>query len=275
MGDELGKRFTDTEKWRDSWFLDLSKESKLVFYYFCDNCNLAGFVDLHDKTISFQTGIDIKDLPKVYKELGKSVVFKNGFAWVKNFLRHQKNLPLNIENYSHPTIVGYLLEKEDFHDEYKATIGYSVEELRGLQGAYKPLQRGKGIGIGIDKDTIKNKYIRDKYKDIYTNLLTYWNSFEIVKHKYLNNECLGSINSKLDNGYTEEELRQAISNYFYILNSNAYWLKYRWTLAEFLQRGLDKCMDLEKAKISYSDKRLQKEDEDGEIRKIRKEMAKQ
>lgn len=38
----MSKRFTDTEKWNDPWFRNMSNEHKLLWYYLCDNCDNAG-----------------------------------------------------------------------------------------------------------------------------------------------------------------------------------------------------------------------------------------
>ena len=36
------KRFTEALKWRDPWFLDLSVDGKLAFWYIVENCDNAG-----------------------------------------------------------------------------------------------------------------------------------------------------------------------------------------------------------------------------------------
>ena len=40
--------------------------------------------------------------------------------------------------------------------------------------------------------------------------------------------------------YTEEEIAQAITNYAKVLDGTEYFFKYRWTLKDFLNRGLEK-----------------------------------
>ena len=38
----MAKRFTDTMKWNEDWYLDLALVDKLFWIYICDNCDHAG-----------------------------------------------------------------------------------------------------------------------------------------------------------------------------------------------------------------------------------------
>lgn len=88
-------------------------------------------------------------------------------------------------------------------------------------------------------------------KYIYSELLEYWNSFGIVKHKSITEPIRVKIRAKLKEKYTIDEIKQAIKNYAEILEGNQYYFKYKWTLKDFLQRGFEKFADLETAKANY------------------------
>lgn len=60
------------------------------------------------------------------------------------------------------------------------------------------------------------------------------------------------MSKKLKEKQTAETIKQAISNYSVILKSDLYFFKYRWTLVDFLNRGLEKFLDLEAAKQNYT-----------------------
>lgn len=68
----MSKRFIDTGIFDDDWFMDLSKEGKLLWVYFITKCDHAGIIKLNEKLCRVQT--DIKDLNLVIKQLGNRLV---------------------------------------------------------------------------------------------------------------------------------------------------------------------------------------------------------
>jgi hypothetical protein len=138
----MSKRFTSTEKWSDAWFVDLSVEGKLLFLFLCDMCNIAGFYERSDKMMRFYLGWTPEELDIVTKEISKSVVYREKVYFLKNFLDHQKNLPLNPNNNCHKSIIYWLKKRVDlFGDVYP-------DEIRGclgaVQGLGSPIGKGKG-----------------------------------------------------------------------------------------------------------------------------------
>ena len=68
----MAKRFIDTDMFDDPWFMDLSKDGKLLWIYFITKCNHAGIIEINRKLISFQAGI--MDIETVIKELASRLV---------------------------------------------------------------------------------------------------------------------------------------------------------------------------------------------------------
>lgn len=68
----MSKRFIDTGIFDDDWFMDLSKEGKLLWVYFITKCDHAGILKLNEKLCRVQTGIE--DLTIIVKELGNRLV---------------------------------------------------------------------------------------------------------------------------------------------------------------------------------------------------------
>ena len=68
----MGKRFIDSGIFDDDWFMDLSKDAKLLWVYFITKCDHAGILKLNEKLCRVQT--DIKDLDSIIKQLGNRLV---------------------------------------------------------------------------------------------------------------------------------------------------------------------------------------------------------
>lgn len=63
----MSKRFIDTGLFDDDWFMELSKDAKLLWVYVITKCNHAGIIKLNEKLCKVQT--DIKDLNSIIKQL--------------------------------------------------------------------------------------------------------------------------------------------------------------------------------------------------------------
>ncbi|NTU49586.1 MAG: hypothetical protein HGA87_01585 [Desulfobulbaceae bacterium] len=141
----MAKRFTETSKWVDPWFRQLTPKSKLLFLYILDSCNNAGFLEVDAEMILFQTGMSSDDFLGAKQELNRGIIEVDGWFWVKNFLRHQKNDTLNPTNNAHKQIIALLMDQSERFDE----ISEFVEILERENLAPKqPLNRGTGKGNG-------------------------------------------------------------------------------------------------------------------------------
>ena len=145
----MAYRYTNTDKWADEWFSGLKPLAKLLFMYLCDQCDIAGFIEINEKKICFDTGLDKQGMAKALKEISGRLV-KSGdgrVLYIVNFIRHQKNLPLNPNNPAHRGIIARL-------EENKERFGYQTVEYflkRGFKGASKGLQSPIGNGNGNGK----------------------------------------------------------------------------------------------------------------------------
>jgi hypothetical protein len=64
----MAKRFIDTGLFDDPWFMELSKDGKMLWVYLITKCNHAGIIDINNKLCKFQT--DIENIDTVIQELG-------------------------------------------------------------------------------------------------------------------------------------------------------------------------------------------------------------
>ena len=81
-GDNLPnvKRFTDTAKWDDPWFLGVSLDTKLAFWYITEKCDVAGVWDPNKRMANFCFGRDI-DWDVVEREMGERLKILPSGKW--------------------------------------------------------------------------------------------------------------------------------------------------------------------------------------------------
>lgn len=80
---EMAKRFTDTEKWEDEWFTDLSNDFKVIWFYLLDTCDNAGIWKKNIKKLNYlcNTNVSTDDLLKVF---GKRITILADEKWFIN-----------------------------------------------------------------------------------------------------------------------------------------------------------------------------------------------
>jgi len=93
----MAYRFTNTEKWSDTWFLELKPIQKLLFLYLCDQCDIAGFIEVNERKFAFDLCTDKQAVNAALKGIEQGILFSSDrkVIFVRNFIRHQKNLPLD------------------------------------------------------------------------------------------------------------------------------------------------------------------------------------
>jgi len=153
------KRFTETEKWKDSWFRKLKPSSKLLWLYILDTCDNAGFWEYDLEMCAFVTKMTEEQVEGALKGLDRGLTgSKCGECfYVNNFLRHQKNTPLNPKNKAHLQII--------------RIIETNIRKFDKKKGAIKGLASlsGKGIGKGIGSVKVEVVYSDD--------FLKFWESY--------------------------------------------------------------------------------------------------
>lgn len=164
----------NTSIWKDSWFRKLSVKAKnlFIFLWTNDHKNLACLYEIDIETMSFYTGLSVKDIKDTLSVLYPKVKYdyKNEVIWVVNFVRHQfmrteKTSPkikvgINnnlIQNNGHFFIKEFLEEYQELNLSYSYPINTVSEGYQYPPGAGAGAGEGEGEGEGIKKD--KKKYL--------------------------------------------------------------------------------------------------------------------
>jgi hypothetical protein len=148
----MSSRLTTTDKWKDSWFSNLKPNDKLLFLYLCDNCNNSGIIEYNPKIWSAETGIDIRGIEGALKGLASRIIWSIDYEciYIRNFLKHQRNIPINPTNKAHIAIIrGFESYSKKFNitnvdDFVNAGLEYAHEnggvskgDQRGIEGGSK------------------------------------------------------------------------------------------------------------------------------------------
>lgn len=173
----MAYRFTNTDKWKDSWFSNLKQIEMLLFIYLCENCDIAGFIEINYKRWASDLNSSESTIKESIKGLERGLIISNDgeCIYLKNFIKHQKNLPLNENNRAH---MGIIKRFEIYRHKF------DIQDIndfitRGFEAPSKGLLSPTGIGISNininikeeeeEKERIKWKKDFEEYKKIVRN----------------------------------------------------------------------------------------------------------
>ncbi|MCX6150174.1 MAG: hypothetical protein NTX22_06600 [Ignavibacteriales bacterium] len=138
-----------------------------------------------------------------------------------------------------------ILENREMVDNRKTRLTTIISILNW--NLYQDTGQQKGQQKDNRRDTNNNG---NNENNIYTQIFNFWNDKKIMVHKNLDSKTESKIKATLKD-YNIEEIKTAIDNYNIILKSEDYYFTYKWTLKDFLSKGLENFIDLEIAKNNY------------------------
>jgi len=98
----MAKRFTDSDKWKDEWFLTLNNDMRIVWLYLVDNCTIAGRLKKNFKLLNYYCNTELN--PSSFQEIFTGRVFDLGeYYFIPKFLKFQ--YPQGLQS-NKPLIVG-------------------------------------------------------------------------------------------------------------------------------------------------------------------------
>lgn len=130
------KRFTETEKWRNPWFLSLSNKHRILWLWLCDRVDNSGVVDIYWPLCSAESGYEMsaEDISYLGDKVNK---MENGKWHLPDFVSFQFGT-LSEESRVHQSVIK-LQKKHSLYD----TLSHSLY--------HTPIDKDK------DKDKDKEK----------------------------------------------------------------------------------------------------------------------
>jgi hypothetical protein len=126
--------------WKDSWFLDLEPDEKLLYIYLFSNENtsLSGIYRLARRVIYFETGIDKKrsdEILRKFEEDGK-VYTQGDVVWVVKMRKYHETSSTKVQKRIHDDID--IIPNCDLKNKYiayysmenRVSIGYGYQDLK-------------------------------------------------------------------------------------------------------------------------------------------------
>ena len=148
----MAKRLTDTEKWKDDWYIQLSNDDKIVWQWLLDNCSHAGICKKSIGLLNLMCKVKYSENQMVEKMENRIVPFDNSW-FIPKFIKFQ----YTTLNSSKPVILSVVKElfqhnivhmiPESFGNDYKI-IGESFDN-------HCQMIKDKDKSKDKDRDSIK------------------------------------------------------------------------------------------------------------------------
>ena len=177
----MAKRYTDTEKWKDDWFVSLNNDYRIVWQWLLDNCNHAGICKRSIKLLNFMCNTNITE-EELINEIEGRLIIKDNIWFIPKFLKFQycslkSKKPVIVSVIKELEINGLLnFIPESFGNDYiiiKEPLGNHLVSIKDKD---------------MDKDKDKDKKEKENNLTILdSNLFSKPNipTFEEVKEKFI------------------------------------------------------------------------------------------
>jgi hypothetical protein len=182
---KMAKRFTDTEKWKDDWYLSLSNDYRIVWQWLLDNCNHAGICkpSINLLNMMCNTSIDEKLLIEIMSD---RVLKINNIWFIPKFLKFQYGT-LNSKKPAVISVVNELkknnlidLVSELFSNDYVMI----TEPLDNSYETIKDKDKDKDKDISINKSEISKNLDYPFNSDGFIKKWNEWKEYKKSCHKF-------------------------------------------------------------------------------------------
>lgn len=138
------KRFTETTKWDDPWYLDLPAEAKCFWEYLRDKCDNAGVIDISARHVEFSLNGQLTTKELITCIGDRIERLNNGKYFIPSFVTFQ---------------FGELKPESNLHKNVITTLknhGLLDRFMKGSSTLNEGLIKGTSISKGIGKGKVKD-----------------------------------------------------------------------------------------------------------------------
>ena len=159
----MAKRFTDTQKWHKSWFMDLEPKDKLLWVYMTDSCDHAGIWEVNWKLTSFMVGFQVIKLPESFEK--QIIKLSDKKYWLKDFCEFQYGT-LNPNVNAHKSVIGILTKHNIINSTLKQPLNNPSLGVKDKDKDKDKVKVKKDVRfVSPSLDEIINYFKKMKYPD--------------------------------------------------------------------------------------------------------------
>lgn len=86
----MSKRFVDSGIFADSWFMNLTKDKKILWLYIITNCDHAGILELNTPLVEFMTGVS--GVGELMQDFGDKIIhIRDAYYFIPGYIKFQYN----------------------------------------------------------------------------------------------------------------------------------------------------------------------------------------
>ena len=260
----MPRRMIEPDIWRNEKIGNLPDTGRLLFIGIFSSADDDGRLKASPKFLKAtvfpydndKTDEQIRKLRDLCASLGLIRVYgKNGYEYldIPGWEEHQK---IRKDRYNPSKLPGF--EKADNHmtpsgqpdDNQAATTGQPDDTQPTTTGKHS-IVKSSLVKFSLGHEALPNGKAGGKPPGDAQELFDLWNSLGLIKHRKLTGDMTRAIKRATSRDFSAAEISQAMKNYAQIVNDEQCYFKYKWTLTDFLNRGLEKFVDLEVALNNY------------------------
>lgn len=192
----MAKRFTDTAKWHDPWFVDLSTIDKLLWFYLIDNCNQIGIIDYSERIANFMIGSDVCIDSFINNSDNRIIKLDDGKLFIPKFISFQ-NGKISDKSPAHKPIIRLIESNLHILDYIKDSLCTSL--LNTLIVGYQyPTSNS-------NSNSNSKGNLKEEVKETVYDFDSFWNDYEKKGNKKTSEQRYSKINES-DRALIKEKL---------------------------------------------------------------------